>query len=103
MEKLRAGLAVLQAGKYMRAVMSEMPRRNGWTVAEHVRDRTPDKTQRLLSRASWDALATMAEVRRFAVAGLTEAAQKGARRRRHLVTPGRSRFAWASSYCAPSR
>jgi hypothetical protein len=31
----------VQARKYMRAVMSEMPTRNGWTIAEHVGDRTP--------------------------------------------------------------
>ncbi len=59
----------LQARKYIRAVMSELPKRNGWTVAGHVRDRTPDKTQRLLNRAVWDERAAMAEVREFAVAG----------------------------------
>src|SRR6266702_7457929 len=75
----------LQARKYVRAVMSELPKRNGWTIAEHVRDRTPDRTQRLLSRASWDERAAMAQVRRFAMAGLTEAARKGGRRRGHLV------------------
>lgn len=67
----------LQARKYVRAVMSELPKRNGWTIAEHVRDRTPDRTQRLLSRASWDERAAMAQVRRFAMTGLTEAARKG--------------------------
>jgi hypothetical protein len=41
----------LQAGKYTAAVMSGLPRRNGWTIAEHVGDRSPDKTQRLLNRA----------------------------------------------------
>jgi SRSO17 transposase len=76
----------LQARKYVRAVMSELPKRNGWTIAEHVRDRTPDRTQRLLSRASWDERAAMAQVRRFAMTGLTEAARKGGRRRGHLVT-----------------
>ena len=75
----------LQARKYVRAVMSELPKRNGWTIAEHVRDRTPDRTQRLLSRASWDERAAMAQVRRFAMTGLTEAARKGGRRRGHLV------------------
>jgi hypothetical protein len=25
----------LQAGKYGAALMSQMPRRNGWTIAEH--------------------------------------------------------------------
>ena len=43
-------------------------------------DRTPDRMQRLLNRASWDALAAMREVRRFAAAGLAEAARRGGRR-----------------------
>ena len=75
----------LQARKYVRAVMSEMPKRNGWTVAEHVGDRTPDKTQRLLNRACWDEGAVMAEIRRFAVSGLEDAARKGGRKRGKLV------------------
>jgi SRSO17 transposase len=37
--------------------------------------------QRLLSRAVWDAFAVMGVVRRFAVAGLDEAARKTGRRR----------------------
>jgi hypothetical protein len=64
----------LQAGKYAAAVMSQIPRRNGWTIAAQAGDRTPDKTQRLLSRAAWDTFAAMGVVRRFAVAGLDEAA-----------------------------
>ena len=75
----------LQARKYIRAVMSELPKRNGWTIAEHVRDRTPDKTQRLLNRAVWDERAAMAEVRWFAVTGLERAARTGGRRRGRLV------------------
>jgi SRSO17 transposase len=69
----------------VRAVMSEMPARNGWAIAELVRDRTPDKTQRLLNRASWDDTEAMAEIRRFAVSGLEEAARKAGRRRGKLV------------------
>ena len=71
----------LQAGKYAAAVMSDLRRRNGWTIAERSGDRTPDRTQRLLSRAVWDTFAAMAVVRRFAVAGLDEAARKTGRRR----------------------
>ena len=71
----------LQAGKYVMAVMSQIPRRNGWTIAAQAGDRTPDKTQRLLSRAVWDTLAAMGVVRRFAVAGLDEAAARAGRRR----------------------
>jgi SRSO17 transposase len=70
----------LQAGRYAAALMSQIPRRNGWTIAEHVGDRSPDKTQRLLSRAVWDTFAAMAVVRRFAVAGLDEAARRAGRR-----------------------
>ena len=74
----------LQAGKYTAAVMSELPERNGWSIARHCGDTTPDRTQRLLNHAVWDTLAAMGVVRRFAVAGLEEAARRG-RRRRGLV------------------
>ncbi len=70
----------MQAGKYAAALMSGLPRRNGWTIAEHAGDRSPDKTQRLLNRAVWDTSAAMAVVRRFAVAGLDEAARRSGRR-----------------------
>ncbi len=69
----------LQAGKYVAALVSELPKRNGWTIAQYAGDRTPDRTQRLLNRASWDTSAAMSQVRRFAVAGLAEAARRGRR------------------------
>ena len=71
----------LQAGKYAAAVMSELPERNGWSIARQAGDRTPDRTQRLLNHASWDTFAAMGVVRRFAVAGLEQAARRGKRRR----------------------
>ena len=61
--------------------MSQIPRRNGWTIAAQIGDRVPDRTQRLLSRAVWDTFAAMGVVRRFAVAGLDEAAARTGRRR----------------------
>jgi SRSO17 transposase len=75
----------LQAGKYVAAVMSELPERNGWSIARHAGDQTPDKTQRLLNHASWDTFAAMGVVRRFAVAGLEEAARRRRKRRGALV------------------
>jgi hypothetical protein len=69
----------LQAGKYVSALVSELPRVNGWSIARHGRDRTPDRTQRLLNHASWDTFAAMSVVRRFAVKGLQEAARRGRR------------------------
>jgi SRSO17 transposase len=54
---------------------------NGWSVAEHAGDRTPGRSQRLLNRASWDELAAMSQVRRYAAAGLDAAARRSRRRR----------------------
>ena len=71
----------LQAGKYVSALAGELPSRNGWSVAEHAGDRTPDRSQRLLSRASWDEQAAMSQVRNYAAAGLDEAARRSRRRR----------------------
>jgi len=69
----------LQAGKYVAALMSDLPERNGWSIARHCGDRTPDKTQRLLNHASWDTLAAMSAVRVFAAAGLDGAARRNRR------------------------
>jgi hypothetical protein len=66
----------LQAGKYLCALARGLTRRDGWTIAEHAGDRAPDKTRRLLSRTVWDTAAATAAVRRFAVAGLQEAARR---------------------------
>jgi len=71
----------IQAGKYVSALVSELPSRNGWSVAEHAGDRTPGKSQRLLSRASWDEQAAMSRVRKYAAGGLDEAARRSRRRR----------------------
>ena len=60
----------IQAGKYIRACLSELPKRNGWSIAEWVGDARPDKTQRLLNHASWDTAGVMSATRRFLVAGL---------------------------------
>ena len=71
----------LHAGRYVGALMSDLPRRNGWTIARQAGDRSPDRTQRLLNRAAWDTFAAMGVVRRFAVAGLDQAAARARRRR----------------------
>lgn len=71
----------LQASAYLLALMSGLPSRNGWSIAEFIGDKSPDKTQRMLNRASWSALAAMSEVRKFAAEGLDEAARKRRRRR----------------------
>jgi SRSO17 transposase len=68
------------AGRYLSALVSQVPKRNGWTIAEHIGDRTPDRTQRLLNRAVWDTQGAVSQVRRFVVAGLDAVASRGRRR-----------------------
>jgi len=74
----------LQVRKYVAAVMSDLPERNGWSIAQFCGDGTPDKTQRLLNHASWDAAAAMGVVRRFGAAGLEAAARERGRRKGRL-------------------
>jgi SRSO17 transposase len=71
----------LQAGKYLNALVSDLPSRNGWSVAEHAGDRTPGRSQRLLNRACWDEAVAMSQVRKYAAAGLDDAARRSRRRR----------------------
>lgn len=52
-----------QARKYIQGLIMDLPRKNGWTLAEAAGDRSPDKTQRLLNHASWDSYAAMDIVR----------------------------------------
>jgi SRSO17 transposase len=59
-----------QARKYVTGLIGDLPRKNCWTLAEQAGDATPDKMQRLLERAAWDAFEAMRAVRAFAVARL---------------------------------
>ena len=52
-----------QAGKYLRALMGPVERRNGWQMAEAVGDAGPGPTQRLLHEAVWSADATAVRLR----------------------------------------
>jgi SRSO17 transposase len=40
---------------YIRGLLSDTERKNGWQVAEHLGEATPDGVQHLLARADWDA------------------------------------------------
>jgi SRSO17 transposase len=52
--------------------MSDLPRKNGWTIAEHTGDATPDRTQRLLNHAVWDHEQAMRVVRGFVAEQLAD-------------------------------
>jgi SRSO17 transposase len=40
---------------YLRGLLSDTQRKNGWQLAEHLGEATPDGVQHLLARADWDA------------------------------------------------
>lgn len=53
--------------RFLQALLSEVPRKNGWQLAEQAREATPYGMQRLLSDAVWDENGVRDEVRRLAV------------------------------------
>ncbi len=55
-----------RAGAYVRGLLGDARRKNGWQLAEEAGDRSPFGVQRLLGRASWDADALRDEVLRYA-------------------------------------
>lgn len=56
-----------QAAKYLRGLMSEVKRKNGWQLAEAVGDNRPDATQRLLYQAQWNADQARDELQRYSI------------------------------------
>jgi SRSO17 transposase len=44
-----------RAAGYVRGLLGDADRKNGWQLAEHLGDTTPDGVQHLLARADWDA------------------------------------------------
>lgn len=61
-----------QARKYVSGLISDLPRKNGWTLAEHAGDTTPDRMQRLLNHAVWDHEKAMGVVRGFVAEHLAD-------------------------------
>jgi SRSO17 transposase len=63
-----------RAKAFVRGLLSDLPRKNCWTIAEHAGDATPDGMQHLLARAVWDADAVRDDVRAVLVEHLGDQA-----------------------------
>ena len=50
---------------YLRGLLSHTERKNGWQLAEHLGEATPDGVQHLLARAAWDADAVRDDLTRY--------------------------------------
>jgi SRSO17 transposase len=57
--------------RYLQAILSDIPRKNGWQIAEHARQARPYGMQRLLSAATWDQDAVRDELRALVTASLS--------------------------------
>jgi SRSO17 transposase len=55
---------------YLRGLMSEIPRKNGWQLAERAGEMTPAGMQRLLNAAAWDGEGIRDDLRDYVVEGL---------------------------------
>lgn len=56
-----------RAGRLVLGLLSDLPRKNCWTIAEWAGEATPHGMQHLLCRASWDADAVRGDVRDYVV------------------------------------
>ena len=61
-----------RAAAYLRGLLSDAERKNGWTLAERAGDQTPDAMQRLLNHADWDADAVRDDLRDYVVEYLAD-------------------------------
>src|SRR5690242_16408714 len=52
---------------YLEGLLCPVERKNGWQLAEHAGDRTPDGVQDFLSRMRWDADAVRDDLRAYAI------------------------------------
>jgi SRSO17 transposase len=56
-----------RARAFVLGLLSDLPRKNCWTIAEHAGDTTPDGMQHLLGRAVWDHDAVRDDLRDYVV------------------------------------
>ena len=63
---------------YLQAILSSIPRKNGWQIAEHARQAHPYGIQRLLSRAVWNQDGVRDELRALVGQSLNLTSQRSA-------------------------
>ncbi|MFG2911263.1 IS701 family transposase [Kitasatospora sp. NPDC048286] len=61
-----------RARRLVLGLLSDLPRKNCWTIAEHAGDASPAGMQHLLSRAAWDADRVRDDIRGFVIDSIGE-------------------------------
>lgn len=69
----RRAEARTRAGRFLRALLAPVERKNGWQLAEELGEYSPHGVQRLLAEADWDEEAVRDELRRYVVESLGDA------------------------------
>lgn len=59
-------------GDLLRGLVSDLARKNCWTIAEHAGHKSPDRLQHLLAKAVWDEDGMLADLREYALEHLGE-------------------------------
>lgn len=62
-----------RVGRYLRALLAPVERKNGWHLAEELGERDPHGVQRLLAEADWDEEAVRDELRSYVTEHLGDA------------------------------
>jgi SRSO17 transposase len=60
---------------YLRGLLGPVGRKNGWQLAEHAGERTPDGMQRLVDTADWDPDLVRDDLRAYVVEHLSDPAE----------------------------
>jgi SRSO17 transposase len=63
-----------RAGRYLAGLLEQVPRKNGWQLAEAIGETGPRAVQRLLSAATWDTDGVRDDLRNYVVAHLGDEA-----------------------------
>src|SRR5207302_271079 len=62
-----------RARAFVLGLLADLPRKNCWSIAEHVGDATPDGMQHLLAGARWDADGVRGDLRDYVAEHLGDA------------------------------
>jgi SRSO17 transposase len=89
----------LQARKYVRGLLAPLERKTTWQLAEGVQDDTPNRMQRLLYRAPWDAEAARDRLQQFIIERFGEAEGLGVLDETGIPKKGKASVGVAKQYC----
>jgi SRSO17 transposase len=88
-----------RALKYLKGLMSQTERKNGWQLAEHAREANPYGMQRLLSRAVWDSDGVRDDVRDYVLEQLGDEQAIGVIDETSFLKQGDKSAGVAVQYC----